>query len=148
MTNYFLWLTFPITLSKIIPPSLLDDYDHQLLSILKELTTIHYIPLTSPTPKLEVNVINISIKETIKLLSKTIKYIQHNDNIVVVKNDLFQITKNIFSIMRTIYNSLNDCLDDCNRNTKEQVKFFTLLKTYIEKQQIVLYQVSNNWLTL
>ena len=147
MTNYFLWLTFPITLSKIIPPSLLDDYDIQLLSILKEITTIQCIPSFPRSTKLEGNVINISVKETIKLLSKTIKYIKYNDNIVVVKNDLFQITKSIFSIMRTIYESLNDCLDGCNRHSKEQVKFFTLLKTYIEKQQIVLYQVSNNWLT-
>ena len=146
MTNYFLWLTFPITLSKIIPPSLLDEYDVQLLSILKEITTIQCIPQLPTSTKLESNVVNISVKETIKLLSKTIKYIQYNDNIVL-KSDLFQITKNIFSIMRIMYDSLKDCLDVCNRHSKEQVKFFTLLKTYIEKQQIVLYQVSNNWLT-
>lgn len=145
MSNHFLWLSFPITLSKIIPPSLLDDYDLQLIHILSEITSIQYFPHFQCDPKSECYVINISVKETIKLLSKTIKYIQYNDSIV--KNDLFQITKNIFSLMRTIYESLKECLEECNKNNQEKKKFFMLLKTYIEKQQIVLYQVSNNWLT-
>lgn len=136
MVNLSLWLRFPLTLAKLIPSSELDSDDYSAISIIQSFYLRH-------NEKIEKNIlsyiIRISIKESIKLIRKGIDIEQKKN-----ESDIRKI-RHLSKILRTIYQEVNDIVYIYQRN-KEQKEFFYMIKVYIEKQQIILYKLSSNFL--
>ena len=136
MVNLSLWLRLPLTLAKLIPSSELDSDDYSLISIIQSFYLRH-------NEKIEKNIlsyiIRISIKESIKLIRKGIDIEQKKNEIDIRK------IRHLSKILRTIYQEVNDIVFIYQRN-KEQKEFFYMIKVYIEKQQIILYKLSSNFL--
>ena len=136
MVNLSLWLRLPLTLAKLIPSSELDSDDYSLISIIQSFYLRH-------NEKIEKNIlsyiIRISIKESIKLIRKGIDIEQKKN-----ESDIRKI-RHLSKILRTIYQEVNDIVYIYQRN-KEQKEFFYMIKVYIEKQQIILYKLSSNFL--
>ena len=136
MVNLSLWLRLPLTLAKLIPSSELDSDDYSVISIIQSF----YLRYNE---KIEKNIlsyiIRISIKESIKLIRKGIDIEQKKNEIDIRK------IRHLSKILRTIYQEVNDIVFIYQRN-KEQKEFFYMIKVYIEKQQIILYKLSSNFL--
>ena len=136
MVNLSLWLRLPLTLAKLIPSSELDSDDYSVISIIQSF----YLRYNE---KIEKNIlsyiIRISIKESIKLIRKGIDIEQKKN-----ESDIRKI-RHLSKILRTIYQEVNDIVYIYQRN-KEQKEFFYMIKVYIEKQQIILYKLSSNFL--
>ena len=136
MVNLSLWLRLPLTLAKLIPSSELDSDDYSVISIIQSFYLRH-------NEKIEKNIlsyiIRISIKESIKLIRKGIDIEQKKNEIDIRK------IRHLSKILRTIYQEVNDIVYIYQRN-KEQKEFFYMIKVYIEKQQIILYKLSSNFL--
>ena len=136
MVNLSLWLRLPLTLAKLIPSSELDSDDYSVISIIQSF----YLRYNE---KIEKNIlsyiIRISIKKSIKLIRKGIDIEQKKNEIDIRK------IRHLSKILRTIYQEVNDIVFIYQRN-KEQKEFFYMIKVYIEKQQIILYKLSSNFL--
>lgn len=136
MINLSLWLRLPVTLAKLIPSSKLDSDDYSVLSI------IHSFSLRQ-IDKIEKNILtfilSVSIKQSIKLIRKGIDSLQQKNESELKK--IRQLSK----ILRAIYREVNDIVFIYQRN-KEQREFFYMIKVYIEKQQVILYNLSSEYL--
>lgn len=134
MNRTSIWFVIPGKISKLLPLSILDEYDYKIISLLTKISQ----------KQLDKEIINImlslSIKETIRLIGKGVAHLQNNN-----ENNLYPIKiKEMSQILRTIYEQVSDYIFTINQSNKDQKEFFTLIKIYIEKQQVILYQISTN----
>lgn len=136
MNRISIWFVIPRKISKILPVSILDEYDYKIISLLTKISE----------KQLNKEIINIllslSIKETIRLIGKGVAHLQNNNDITYYPTKI----KEMSQILRNIYEHVSDYIFTINQTNKNQKEFFTLIKIYIEKQQVVLYQISTNFI--
>ena len=133
MTNLLIWLKLPMVLSQLIPSSEFDSNEIEFICIISALSHKKDIK-----DKDIINyIISISIKHSIRLIGKVVAFLKRT-------NDVDKI-KELSKIMRLVYQEVIDCIN-INQSNKIQKEFFTMIKVYIEKQQIVVYNLSNCFL--
>ena len=133
MTNLLIWLKLPMVLSQLIPSSEFDSNEIECICIISALSHKKDIK-----DKDIINyIISISIKHSIRLIGKVVAFLKRT-------NDVDKI-KELSKIMRLVYQEVIDCIY-INQSNKIQKEFFTMIKVYIEKQQIVVYNLSNCFL--
>ena len=133
MTNLLIWLKLPMVLSQLIPSSEFDSNETEFICIISALSHKKDIK-----DKDIINyIISISIKHSIRLIGKVVAFLKRT-------NDVDKI-KELSKIMRLVYQEVIDCIN-INQSNKIQKEFFTMIKVYIEKQQIVVYNLSNCFL--
>lgn len=133
MTNLLIWLKLPMVLSQLIPSSEFDSNEIEFICIISALSHKKDI-----RDKDIINyIISISIKHSLRLIGKVVAFLKKT-------NDVDKI-KELSKIMRLVYQEVIDCIHT-NQSNKIQKEFFTMIKVYIEKQQIVVYNLSNCFL--
>ena len=133
MTNLLIWLKLPMVLSQLIPSSEFDSNEIEFICIISALSHKKDIK-----DKDIINyIISISIKHSIRLIGKVVAFLKRT-------NDVDKI-KELSKIMRLVYQEVIDCIY-ISQSNKIQKEFFTMIKVYIEKQQIVVYNLSNCFL--
>lgn len=133
MTNVFIWLNLPKILFQLIPISEFDSNEIEFIYIISALSNQKDIK-----DKNIINtIISISIKHSIRLIGKVIAFLKRSSDVDKIKE--------LSRIMRIVYQEVSDCIY-INQSNKIQKEFFTMIKVYIEKQQFVIYNLSNCFL--
>lgn len=132
MNQTSFWVQLPITLYKIIPRKALDDFDAKMYNLFKD--NVRIIKKVKKIEKKEISKLcMLSLRESVRLIGKGVSYF----NDVKEEKNVIAMIKQMFSVMRSIYDMINELLYLNNKSA-----LFLMVKTYIEKQQTVLYRIS------